>query len=196
MQVGIIENELLKEISERTGLRLSWKGQAMGGIYKGYNITINYFSNRYYINIPIKVTNEYGENEINESLKYIVNKYNTVLLAQYIDNGIKIQWSQEIRNVGQEITIIAIINEVVNFAKDGKLVASCDLCGESNYVVPYMKDGFLVPWCVRCQLKEKEAISLGVNVNQVQGSNLISGVILVTIGALLSSIIWFFVSKM
>ena len=195
MQTGTMKNELLKEISEKTGLRFSGKGDAIGGPYEGYNITINYFSNIVYINIPISVTNEYCVNQINGFLNYICNKYNYVTLAQYIDHGIKIQCSQEMRQDEQETTIIAILDEIANFAKEGNLVTCCEECGQSNYVVPYIKDGFLVPWCVKCQLKEKEIDSVNQKVNKAQGTNVITGIIGAIIGAFLGSIIWVIISQ-
>lgn len=197
MQTSIIKNELLNEISEKTGLRFSGKSDAIGGAYEGYNITINCFSNIVYINIPIRITNEYYVNEINDFLRHISNKYNYVTLAQYICSGIKIQCSKEVRQEEQENIIIVILNEVVNFAKERNLVTCCEECGQSNYVVPYIKDGFLVPWCVKCQLKEKEkeVASVNQNVNKSQGPNLISGIIGAIIGAFLGAVIWIIISQ-
>jgi len=195
MQTSSMQNELLKEISEKTGLRFSEKGQSIGGTYEEYNITINYLSNRFYINIPIRTTNEYGVNEINRFLSYIGNKYKSVTSAQYVENSVKMQCLEEIKQDGQEHAVVAILKEIVKFAKDGNLVTCCEDCGQNNYVVPYMKDGFLVPSCVKCQLQEKEADSASQKSNNVQGTNLIKGIIGAVIGAFLGTIVWVLIAQ-
>jgi hypothetical protein len=193
MKVGNIENELLKEISENTGLKFSEKGQAIGGKYQGYNITINYCTERFYIDIPIRVTNECGVNEINGFLNYVGNKYKNITLAQYIDYNIKIQYLKE---AGDDSATILILNEIVKFAKDKNLVTCCGFCGQNKYVIPFMKDKLLVPYCLDCKIQEKEVATIGGGNKTFQGPNSISGILGAMLGALIGLTVWIIIARM
>jgi len=129
----------------------------------------------FYIDIPIRVSNEFGINEINRFLNYIGNKYNSIILARYINYSIKIQCLKEMKGVGEPTTIL-VLNEVVKFAKDRNLVPCCGNCGRSCYDIPFMKDEALVPYCLECQFKEKEVLTIKKKATKIQGININTGI--------------------
>jgi len=195
MQTSTMENGLLKEISEKTGLILSENGQAVGGKYEDYNITINYFSEMFYIDIPIRATDECCVNEMNEILNYIGNKYKNITIAQYIDCSIKIQCLKEMEETKEELTIILILNEIIKFAKDKNLVTCCGNCGESRYVIPFIKDELLVPYCLECQFKEKEVSTVKKKNTTIKGINISAGILGAMIGSLIGLTVWILIAR-
>jgi len=195
-----MKKKMLKEIQEKTQLTYLEKKGALTGSYRGYNMsigTIDKSQDISYIIIPLKVSEGFGIEKINVFLSELHSRYKGVSVARYEDFRILLNYYPRFRKRNKLEIIMAIIDEILNFAQMNEFQGSCcEICGEHYDVVPILIDGVIISSCVNCKLEVKNSISLNQQAQREKKNNIVGGIVGGILGALIGCIIWIIISQL
>lgn len=191
-----MKDKLLLSLAELTHLSSVNKQESLFGSYRGYNISINSINYIYYINLPIKITNENEVNKINSFLNDLTKEFKKLNYASYKPCSIQLQYNPGYKKNKHSEIILSILNKLIDFSIINNLVTGCSSCGENTEVSPFLLGDTVIPCCKNCQLEIKNVI--GENQNNVKNvsNNIFGGIVGGFIGALLGSIVWILIYQM
>lgn len=191
-----MKDKLLLGLAELTHLNYVNKQEALFGLYRGYNISINSINYIYYIDFPIKLTNEFEVNKINSFLNDLTKEFKKLNYASYKPSSIQLQYNPGYKKYRNPEIILSILNKLIDFSIMNNLVTGCSSCGENVEVSPFLLGATIIPCCKNCQLEIRNAISENQNNVQNANNNIVGGIVGGFIGALLGSIVWIIIYQM
>lgn len=191
-----MKDKLLLGLAELTQLNPINKKEALFGLYRDYNISINSINYIYYIDFPIKLTNESQIDNINSFLNDLKKDFKKLNYASYKPYSIQLQYNPGYKKYKNPEIILSILNKLIDFSVMNNLATACSSCGENIEVSPFLLGANIIPCCKNCQFEIKNTISENQNNVQNKGNNIIGGIVGGFIGALLGSIVWILIYQM
>jgi hypothetical protein len=191
-----MKDKLLLSLAESTNLNSINKQDVLFGNYRGYNISINSINYVYYIDFPIKLTSEFGEDKLNSFLHDLTTEFKKLNYAAYKPSSIQLQYTPQYKKHRNPEIVLSILNKLIDFAIMNNLVTCCSSCGEGIEVTPFLLGSTVIPCCKNCQLEIKNTIAEQQNNVQNKGNNVVGGIVGGFIGALLGSVLWIIIYQM
>lgn len=195
-----MKKKILKEIQEKTQLTYLEKKGALTGSYRGYNISMGTIDKTHdisYIIIPLKVSEDFEIEKMNIFLSELLSRYKGVSVARYEDFRILLNYYPRFGKRNKSEIIMAIIDEILNFAQINNFEGSCcEICGENYETIPVLIEGVIISSCVNCKLEVKNSISLNQQAQRERKNNIVGGIVGGLIGALIGSVIWIIIAQL
>ncbi|MDV4151566.1 hypothetical protein R0131_12075 [Clostridium sp. AL.422] len=191
-----MKDKLLLNLTELTQLHPIINQEALFGSYRGYNISISSINYIYYIDFPIKLTDENEVYKINSFLNELTKEFKKLNYASYKPSSIQLQYAPGYKKHNHSEIILSILNKLIDFSIMNNFITGCSSCGENTEVSPFLLGSTIIPCCKGCQLEIKNTINENQNSIKNVSNNIVGGIVGGFIGALIGSVVWILIYQM
>ncbi|MGG7177756.1 hypothetical protein ACQPU1_09195 [Clostridium paraputrificum] len=191
-----MKDKLLYNLAESIGLTFVNQQDILYGLYRGYNLTINSINYVYFIYFPVRLTNEFGLNDMNKFLNELKGEYKKIKNVVYKGSEIQLEYAPRTSNNGNDLILLSILDKIVNMAMINNLLTCCGFCGEFNESPPFLLNNIVVPRCKNCQNKINNVIHEQRNTYESKKNKIFLGIIGSLLGACIGSFLWVIIAQM